>query len=214
MSTHRTFLLAGAFAAALLLAQSAAAGPPLICHPFVTGNDDALLPWGKGTHNWDLRDSSYDVAALTADTLALLSADAPMFARMENMRRATIYASAHQETATELLRTVLARAEAAPQHTRTAALAWFDAGYLVETYRQMGQIDGANLQRAVEKENRGPLDGYALLRKAQALAPELTAEMEFAASLMMTNAAGAAEHRGRAAAGAQPGSLLALNLAR
>jgi hypothetical protein len=213
MSMHRSSLLAGAFAAALLFAQTAAAGPPLICHPFVTGTDDALLPWGKGTHNWDLRDSRYELENLTADTLALLSPDAPMFARMENMRRATIYASARPEAATELLRAVLARTEAATQEPRAAALAWFDAGYLVETYRQMGVIDRGRLLSGMEK-NRGPLEGYALLRKAEILAPELKGEIEFAASLMMTNAEGAAEHRDRAAGEAQPGSLLALNLAR
>ncbi len=203
-----------AFAAALLFAQTAAAGPPLICHPFVTESGDSLLPWRQGTHNWDLRDPRYDVARVTADTLALLSADAPTFARMENMRRATIYAADHPQIATELLRAVLARAEAAPKDTRAAALAWFDAGYLVETYRQMEHVGSVSLLRTVEQEERVELDGYALLRTAQTLAPELTAELQFAASLMMTNADGAAEHRERAAAAAQPGSLLALNLAR
>lgn len=213
MLSARSSFYGIALAATLLFAETAAAGPPLICHPFVTESGEALLPWRQGTHNWDLRDSRYDVARLTADTLALLSADAPTFARMENMRRATIYAADHPAIATELLRAVLARAEAAPKDARAAALASFDAGYLIETYRQMAHVGNVDLLRTVEQQSRAKLDGYALLREAQALAPGLTAEIEFAASLMMTNAE-AAPHRERAAAAARPGSLLALNLAR
>ena len=42
--------------------------------------------------NWNTPDPVVRRAKLTADTLRLLSADAPILARMENMRRATIYA--------------------------------------------------------------------------------------------------------------------------
>lgn len=215
---HRPSLLAGVCAAALLLAHTANAGPPLICQPFVTG-DAPLLPWTEGLRNWDARDPGYDVAHLTADTLELLSAGAPIIARMENLRRATIYASHRPRVATELMGAVLERTRAAAPESHAAALAWFDAGYLIETYRQMGTIDGADLLATfAQQEGLLPggdgVDGYALIQKAVRLAPEITAEAEFAASLMMTEARGAARHREQAAAGAAPGSLLALNLAR
>ena len=51
----------------------------------------------------------YDVAGLLADTIALLSPDAPVLTRMENMRRATIYADRDPAIAGALLGAVLAR---------------------------------------------------------------------------------------------------------
>ena len=74
-------------------APAAFAGPPLICHPFVVDSASPLLPWAAG-REWRLPHPDYDVASLTADTLALLSVDAPIPSRMENLRRATIYAGA------------------------------------------------------------------------------------------------------------------------
>src|SRR5687768_18327176 len=41
---------------------------------------------------------SYDVQQLTTDTLRLLTAEAPILARMENMRRATIYAAQNKRS--------------------------------------------------------------------------------------------------------------------
>lgn len=74
--------------------------------------------------------------------------------------------------------------------------------------------DGCSRRSAVRAATSRRLDGYALAEKAKSLAPELTAEIEFAESLMLENAADADLHRTRAAAAAEPGSLLALNLAR
>ena len=112
---------------------------------------------------------------------------------------------------------MLARIDAPPADPLGQALAWFDAGYLVETYRQLGLVyqhgmlptkgRGAPL---VPAEVAG-LDGYAFVQKALALAPERRAELDFAASLM-TPAPLAATHRRQAAAGAEPGSMLARNL--
>jgi hypothetical protein len=131
--------LAVALAAGLSLASAASAGPPLICHPFVTGAEAPLLPWAEGS-GWRRPDPGYDVSGLVDDTLELLSADAPLVARMENMRRATIYADAQPEVAAALLRAVVGRTETAPVDVRAAALEWFDAGYLIETYRQLGLV--------------------------------------------------------------------------
>jgi hypothetical protein len=98
-----------------------------------------------------------------------------------------------------------------------AALAWFDAGYLVETYRQLDLVYQHGM---LTPKGRGApmlsaavagLDGYVLIQKALALAPEQRAELDFAASLM-TPAPIVATHRRHAAAGAEPGSMLARNL--
>ncbi len=76
---RRTLLALGFLFA---IAGAAEAGPPLICHAFDAGSS-ALLPWGQG-QGWDTPDRSYDVHRLTADTVRLLTADAPILARMEN----------------------------------------------------------------------------------------------------------------------------------
>jgi hypothetical protein len=203
--------------AAVAIASSAAAGPPLICHPFVTEAEAPLLPWAQGK-NWRLPDPSYEVAGLVEDTLALLSADAPILARMENMRRAAIYAESAPGAAAALLRAVHERTESKPADARAAAIELFDLGYLVETYRQLGLVYEHGMLPA--KEHAVPfvptdlehLDGYELLQRALALAPEAKAEIHFAASLMTREPLTAAL-RSRAAAAAPAASLLAQNLA-
>ena len=186
------------------MSGTAEAGPPLICHPFDAGSAP-LLPWGHGT-GWKTPDTSYDVQRLTADTLKLLTPATPVIARMEIMRRATIYAGQDKKVAAALLKAVVGRAKALPQDSRDS-LAWFDAGYLIETYRQGESSGGWNMLTVAETT-----DGYAFVRKAIQLAGQ-NAEMEFAASLMQQGAV-AAEHRRKAIAGAAPGSLLARNLER
>ena len=126
-------------AAVVGFAPAALAGPPLICHPFVTDAAAPLLPWAPGRDFYSPQ-PGYDVAGLTADTLQLLSPDAPILTRMENMRRATIYAEQDATVAKELLGAVLARTKTPQADARAMALAWFDAGYLLETYRQLDMI--------------------------------------------------------------------------
>ena len=193
-----------------ILPSTAEAGPPLICHPFDPGSA-SVLPWGSGP-SWNTPDRSYDVKRLTADTLRLLSPDAPILARMENLRRATIYASQDRRVAEELLASVLARTTATIDRN---PLAQFDAGYLIESYRQATHIYNWNMLStadqsawAIRQEPRG-LDGYAMLLKALEAGPN--PEMEFAASLMKEGRL-SEQHRRRAEAGARPGSLLAKNL--
>jgi hypothetical protein len=119
-----------------------------------------------------------------------------------------------------LLRAVLERTHTKPADTRAAALEWFDAGYLVETYRQLGLVYEYDMRPGKERfvplvpTEFEQLDGYELLQRALALAlaPEAKGEIDFAASLM-TREPLTATHRKRAAAAAAPRSLLAQNLA-
>ena len=53
---------------------------------------------------------------------------------MENLRRATIYAMRDPVVAEQLLKALMARALSTTNDGR----AWFDAGYLIEAYRQGG----------------------------------------------------------------------------
>jgi hypothetical protein len=197
-----------AIAAVVFFASPALAGPPLICHPFEI-ESGTLIAWGGGP-GWNTPDRSYDIKKLVADTTAVLTPDAPILTRMENMRRATIYAMRDPALAQELLKTVMGRALATTRDSR----AWFDAGYLIESYKQAGHL----------RENRRPelrawaavdetirVDGYNWVKKAMSMTAP-SAEMEFAASLM-TQGAVASAHRAKAVAAAPRNSLLAKNLA-
>jgi hypothetical protein len=192
----------------------AEAGPPLICHQFDAGNA-RLLPWAANGSGWNSPDPRYDIKALTADTLSLLTPEAPILARMEILRRATIYAGKDERVAAELLTAIMSRAQKDTARGRDA-LAWFDAGYLVESYRQASHIYKWDMLSGRAKDawtmrSEPAVDGYAMVRKS-ILVGGPNAEIEFAASLMKSGAV-SEEHRRRAAAGAQPGSLLARNLA-
>ena len=129
--------------AVLALPRISEAGPPLICHPFATGTE-SVLSWGTGS-GWNTPDRRYDVQRLTADVLQLLSPKAPILARMENIRRATIYAGQDPRIANELLAAVLARAVAASAGTAPDPLALFDAGYLLESYKQAAHLHRYNM---------------------------------------------------------------------
>jgi hypothetical protein len=189
------------------------AGPPLICQPFRTGAAE-LLPWSGGS-SWNSPDPRYDVQRLTADTMRLLAPNVPVLARMENMRRATIYAARDARIASELMAAILARALTSAGTSSPDAQALFDAGYLIESYKQAVAIHRDGMLRPGDHDawsHRDHLgsDGYRLVTRAIALSGG-SAEMEFAASLMKDGRA-ADDHRRRAAAGALQGSLLAQNL--
>lgn len=211
------YLAPALFALASLVALPATseAGPPLICHPFATASE-AVLPWGSGP-SWNNPDRRYDVQRLTADVLRLLTPNAPVLARMENIRRATIYAAQDARIANELLSAVLARALASTSSSAPDPHALFDAGYLLESYKQAAHLHRYNMLAPAANDrwslrNEPGGDGYAMVMRASALLHN-SADMEFAASLMKEGAA-SAEHRRRAAAAAKAGSLLAQNLAR
>ena len=188
----------------LVCATSALAGPPLICHSIGIGNAQSL-PWSS--QDWNLSGTeTYDVKNLVGDTLALLNPTTSVLVRMETLRRATLYAQKDAQVARELLAKLQARASAAETAGHPDALAFFDAGYLAETYKQW-----------LGKEPQNPatgVDGYASVKKAISLRGQ-DPQMEFAAALI-TLGGPKDEHRAHvlgAAAGAKHDALLARNLA-
>jgi hypothetical protein len=124
---------------------------------------------------------------------------------METLRRATLYARNDPRAAKELLTKLYQRATSADAAGRPDALAWFDAGYLVEAYRQWFYKD---------PNPAAGIDGYSLVTKALVLRGRRDAEMEFAAALITLHGPEAAhqEHVRKAIAGAKNDSLLARNL--
>jgi hypothetical protein len=197
------------FALALLvvslgIATLAQAGPPLICHTIEIGQAKSL-PWIS--HSWNLSgNETYDLKNLVRDTLDILGQNTPVLVRMETLRRATLYARKDPLTAKELLAKLHARATSAESTGHPDALAWFDVGYLAETYKQW-----------IGKDERNPatgVDGYPLVKKAIGLRGQ-DPQMEFAAALI-TLSGPPEEHRQhalRAMAGAKSDPLLAQNLA-
>src|SRR3989449_10087319 len=113
------------------LTTSAQAGPPLICHPIEIGQAKSL-PWVD--LNYKKGSGSYDLKNLTNDTLAILDSNTPVLVRMETLRRASIYARQDSQVAKGLLTRLHVRAASASAQSQ--ALAWFDVGYLAETYKQ------------------------------------------------------------------------------
>ena len=181
---------------------SAMAGPPLICHPIAIGQAKSLP---SPDLNSQKGDGGYSLQNLTQDTLAILESNTPVLVRMETLRRATLYARQDPQVAKELLTRLHARAANASADN-IGALAWFDLGYLAETYNQ-----------GFEKGQPNPaagLDGYGWVRKAISLRGQ-DPEMEFAAALI-TLTGPKSDHRAhlqKAIAGAKNDSLLAQNLA-
>ena len=216
----RSFRFFATLAAAMLVfANIAQAGPPLICHAFEIGNAKSLP---LDSHSWNLSGSeNYDTKNLAADTLGILQPDTPVLVRMETLRRATLYARQDPLAAKALLAKLHARATAAESGGHPDALAWFDAGYLVETYKQwIGQnlphmTDGMRL----DSNPAAGVDGYAWVKKAIALRSaalhEDDAQMEFAAALISLSGPREeqARHAQKAIAGAKADALLAQNLA-
>jgi len=198
----------------LCLAAVAEAGPPLICHMIEIGQARSL-PWTSDS--WNLgAGETYDTKNLVRDTLEILGPDAPVLVRMETLRRATLYARKDPSAAKELLLRLHARATSRESSGHADALAWFDVGYLTETYKQW---IGRNLPHMTDgmRMDSNPaagVDGYALVKKAIALRGS-DPQMEFAAA-MITLSGPQDEHRQhalKAISGAKTDSLLAQNLA-
>lgn len=196
-------------AAALVLftAAPALAGPPLVCFPFDIGSSTSL-PW-NGSNGWEGSRADYDVARLTGDTIALLTPTTPVIVRMETLRRAAIYATRDSAVARTLLDTMLARVKTASRggSTAEAALAKFDAGYLIETYRQTAYKTPANGDMVAS------LDGYAMVREALEARQDDPA-MEFAAAIitMGPRKPDYPAHAKQARAGISADALLARNI--
>ena len=199
----RGFLPLASVAAILAgFATYAQAGPPLICHPIKIGQAKSL-PWIDWNHQGS---AGYDLKDLTRDTLAILDGNAPVLVRMETLRRATIYARQDPQVAKELLTRMYARAVASGAAGHSEALAWFDAGYLAETYKHwIGQG---------EPDPASGIDGYGWVTKAIGLRGR-DPEMEFAAALITLDGPERAhrDHVRKATAGAKNDPLLLQNLA-
>ena len=209
----RKWLTLAACTALLTIARMAVAGPPLICHPFETGTT-ALLPWGNGP-GWRTPDPAYDGDKLTQDMLRLLSTDGALLGRMENLRRATVYVMEHPQRAVGLLDALVARAAAQGPANR---LAWFDAAYLIESYRQaedahQGVVLSEHKRPATRYRELNELDGSAMLDALVAREGE-SAEIEFTRGLMAASNRLAKRHWDRAMALAPPATPLARNLAK
>jgi len=181
-----------------LFANLAMAGPPLICHPFQIDGAKSL-PWAAGT-DFNSPDPNYDVSKLPHDTLELLAPGTPVIVRMETLRRAALYGVKDQRAEYELLARLTMRA----LNGKPDPLALFDAGYLIESLKQMTWTYKRNLAEG--------LDGAALVERAIRSGVD-TAAMEFAASLMGEHVSWPNEHYRRAVASATEGSLVARNLA-
>ena len=156
----------------LVLAIAAQAGPLLICHPIEIGQAKSL-PWTS--NNWNLSgNEKYDLKRLVPDALAILDSNTRVLVRMETLRRATLYARKNPQVAKELLSRLHARATSAETAGHPDALAWFDAGYLAESYKQwIGKdqpnpaagIDGyAWVKRAISLRGKDPQIGHVLMR--------------------------------------------------
>lgn len=221
----RSISLAVASILCLLVVQQAAlAGPPLLCHPFEIGNARSL-PWSGS--EWRAVDKSYKISRLVGDTVALLTPETPVMVRMETLRRATVYAVwsmndykvgyevKDDKVATELLARLKARIPAPEAKTdkRAAALAMFDYGYLVESYKQAIWDPHASpgAKRASD------IDGYGFIVKSISMRGS-DPEMEYAAALSCmgrkreAGQAAYVAHAQKALAGTQEGSLLARNM--
>ncbi len=191
-----------AIVAILLGGTFAHAGPPLICHAIEIGTAQSL-PWID--LNYQKGIGGYDLKNLTQDTLAILDANTPVLVRMETLRRATLYARQDSQIAKELLTRLQART-AISGTANLGALAWFDAGYLAEAYKQwMGKA---------EPNPASGIDGYGWVKKAISLRGS-DPEMEFAAALITLNGPERehSDHVEKALAGAKTDPLLARNLA-
>jgi len=198
-------------AAIVLLAAPVFAGPPLVCHPITIGSARSL-PWTSTT--WNLSgEQSYDVKHLVSDTLALLRPDTPVLVRMETMRRAALYSQNNSALARQLLAGLAARTTS----DESDAMAAFDYGYLIETYRQLQmafRVSRGGMNRRDWVNPAAGLDGYALVKQAISMRGG-DAELEFAAALITTENSKQdySEHAAKAKAGMKQDPLLAQNVA-
>ena len=193
-----------ALATLFVLASSAVAGPPLVCHPFDIGNAKSL-PWIS--HDWNLSGGeNYDTKNLSSDTIAILDASRVPLVHMETLRRATLYARKDPVAAKQLLLTLVARAQSSASSSNPDAFALFDAAYLTEAYKQW-----------LGEKNQNPangLDGLTWIKKAIQLRGN-DPQMEFAAALITLRGPEAEhqEYAQKATNGAKNDQLLARNLA-
>jgi hypothetical protein len=156
------------------------AGPPLICHG-IDVPEGKSLPWGADTFT---KSSSYNASNVVHDALELLAPQTPVLTRMETLRRATLYIDRNKSQADELLGHLMARALDAEAAGKPESLAWFDAGYIVQCYRQTGTP--RSFGPAVTKgEGASSIEGYSWVARAIALqGAKVDPALEVAAALV------------------------------
>jgi hypothetical protein len=202
MNTHATKFVAALLFALSVVATSAFAGPPLLCHTFDIG-EARSLPWIG--HNWNLTGSeTYNTNNLPADTISILDGDASVLVHMETLRRAALYGQKNPQALKQLLLRLVGRSDA---DGNNAAIAWLDLGYFVATLNQV---------HLVHKDFVDPirsLDANALIKKAIQRRGN-DPQMEFAAALVTIDGPVAEhnEHAQKALLGAKSDALLARNL--
>ena len=208
----RTRILGFTMMALVASTGIALAGPPLLCHPFDIGTAKSLT-W-DGSRGWMGRADGINMQTLVADTEALLTPTTPVIVRMETLRRAAIYASRDAQVAPQLLQRLQARAG-----NGTDPLASFDAGYLVETYRQIGELgkygnSGLQAKHDVVAALVKDVDGYAMVQKSLA-ARANDPGLEFASALIaasINRKTAYNQHAVKARAGAAQDPLVARNI--
>lgn len=174
----------------LFAGLSAWAGPPAICHPIEIGQAKSL-PWGDA-NDFKKGDPNYDLKRLTPDTLALLAPGTPVRVRMETMRRAALYSTRDTRLALDLASKLMARALSAEASGASDAMAWFDAGYFVETLKQAALIYKFNMLSAEEKkswvlrDDITGIDGFAWVQKALRMGGN-SSDVKYALSLIDYN---------------------------
>ncbi len=215
--TMRSFrLVAITLLLTIALPLQTLAGPVLICHPYDIGNAKSL-PWAGS--EWRAVQTNYDLNHLADDVLSCLTPNTPVIARMETIRRAMIYAewakvdkevnyaARNDKVTMTLFEKLKARVDAAERVGKPDALAIFDLGYFIESWRNSVDYQG----KAVPDVN-----GYEWVKKASAMR-NTDATMEFAAALITSirsDKTAHQQHLQKAIAGAPEGSLLARNLVR
>jgi len=181
------------FVLALLgLAGAVRAGPPAICWPLEIGDAKTLPAEDEGL--------AKDPGRVVEETLELLDGSLPVLARMETLRRASLYLADSPAGRHALTRALATRVLDAEADGRPAALAWFDAGYAAGCFEQL---------RSEESPR-----GYRWVRHANGLAGG-DARMEYALCLLtlMDGPELFRAHLAKVEAGAGEDPLLAKNLA-
>src|SRR5262245_676584 len=202
----------------LTLVRPAMAGPILVCKNYEIGAAKSL-PWGG--NDWRSVKSDYDINRLVEDTMALLTPDMPVIARMETLRRAVIYAAwarvdrevnytkRNDNAAPELLSRLMGKSKESTLQSaarKPDPMKMFDAGFLLESWKQ-AYVEGNGKKPA-------DFDGYPMVKQAIAFRGN-DPEMEFAAALITSTRSDKAvsrAHLQKAIAGAPEGSLLARNI--
>jgi hypothetical protein len=198
-------------------ADVAFAGPPLLCHPFDIGTAKSLT-WDN-SHGWQGRVGAANMKTLVADTEAILTPDTPVIVRMETLRRAALYASTDAQVATELFTRLQARAASA----KAGGLETFDAGYFIETMREVARRngnswkreDGTEVQLVALRSLLDKANGEAMVHQALAARANEPA-IELAAALIAASYEGRngdyVKHAQKARAGAAKDPLVTKNL--